>query len=173
MTLRRTAVLLILLALTAMPVSARLQNGDMAPPVSARLLDGKTRLLLSGRDGRVTVISFWASWCPPCRHELPELDKLYRTYHEQGLDMLAISADEETADIAAAQRLAAPLQMPVALMTDTRADGYGRIRALPMLYVVDRQGRVRVDGWAGMQMQDFPALEQLVKSLLAESPPAP
>lgn len=172
MTFFRTTALCSLLMLLAMPVSARLQTGGIAPAVSATLLDGKTRLHFNAGRGPVRMVVFWASWCSSCRQELPQLERMYRTYHGQGLELLAVSVDEEKDDIAEARHVAERLSFPVALEDAAAVDGFGRIRAVPAVLVIDRQGKLRLDGRDGLRSEDIPALEKLLKSLLAEAPPS-
>ena len=69
-----------------------MEVGQPAPSLVVQELDGQT-FDLSAVRGKVVVVSFWATWCPPCRAEMPVLDAFYRRYHGQGLEMIGLSAD--------------------------------------------------------------------------------
>ncbi len=66
--------------------------GQPAPALVADTLDGRT-LDLSGLRGKVVIVNFWATWCPPCREEMPALDAFYRHYRGRGLELIGMSAD--------------------------------------------------------------------------------
>src|SRR5947209_2476920 len=66
--------------------------GKPAPALVIEQLNGKT-FDLASQHGKVIIVNFWATWCPPCRKEMPTLDAFYRTYHAQGLEMIGLSAD--------------------------------------------------------------------------------
>lgn len=166
----RVLLACLLLALAG-AAAARGHAGQPAPALTATLLDG-SRFELQKQRGHVVLISFWATWCSPCRLEMPELDRLYRRYHDAGLDVLGISMDDSD-DRKAVQDFTRPFAFPVALQDDADFDGLGRIWAVPLLFVVDRQGVLQVDGRPAMQAGDFPALEQQVRRLLGlDAPPA-
>ncbi len=118
-----------------------------APPLNATLLDG-TRFSVAEHSGKVVLINFWATWCGPCRTEMPALDTFYRKYRERGLVMLAISLDEP-AQASAVREVMRTYSFPAALSAQARYSGYGRIWRVPMTFVVDRQGRLRDDLPAG------------------------
>src|ERR1700684_886482 len=96
----KTRLTLSMLALLAMILAiaqgssafAAMEVGQPAPSLVVQELDGQTFDLGAVR-GKVVVVSFWATWCPPCRKEMPVLDALYRRYHGQGLEMIGLSAD--------------------------------------------------------------------------------
>lgn len=163
---RSLLLLATLLAATAAEAAARV--GDVAPALTATLIDG-SQYRLQQSKGHVLLVTYWATWCPPCMHEMPELERLYQTYHAQGLDILGVSMDD-AADLPKVREYARSLHYPVALASQVQADGYGRIWAVPLLFMVDRNGVLREDGWPGLKETDYPELEKKVKSLLAGSP---
>src|ERR1700675_5071885 len=78
-----------LLLLNVSPAAAQLQVGMPAPAVRAELLDGGTFDSLK-QSGKVVVLNFWATWCKPCREEMPALDAYYRAHRAEGLEVIAI-----------------------------------------------------------------------------------
>jgi len=115
--------------------------GQPAPPLTATQLDGHS-FDLSGLRGRVVIVNFWATWCVPCRAEMPALDAFYRHYHDQGLDMIGISADRPR-DRSAVVRMMQPLAYPAAMLRDATVNGFGAPEALPETFVIDQAGVVR------------------------------
>lgn len=71
---------------------AAAEVGQPAPALVVEELNGQT-FDLAAQRGKVVVINFWATWCQPCRREMPTLDAFYRQYHRQGLEMIGLSAD--------------------------------------------------------------------------------
>ncbi len=139
------------------------------PDFTLETIDG-SQFTLSDHVGRdVIVMSFWATWCGPCKVELPHLDALYNEEKENGLVIVALAMDEPTtvAEVApTAQRLG--LTMPVALDTNQRAVAlYNRSRSAPMTVVIDKQGRI-VHQAAGYNPGDEVKLAQAVRTLLAQ-----
>ncbi|MDI1300392.1 MAG: TlpA disulfide reductase family protein [bacterium] len=161
-------VFLLLATLLAVNAAAAPRTGAPAPVLAATLLNGD-HYTLTQSQGRVVLVTFWATWCSPCVQEMPELDRLYRTYHAQGLDILGVSVDDP-ADLAKVRDFTRSLHYPIAAQADVDAKGYGRIWAVPLLFVIDRHGVLREDGWPGLREKDYPKLEQMVKTLLAEKP---
>ena len=81
-----------LFLLNVAPAAAELQEGMPAPAVRAELLGGGTFDSAQQR-GKVIVLNFWATWCKPCREEMPALDAFYRAHRAEGLDVIAISIE--------------------------------------------------------------------------------
>jgi len=131
-----------------MPRSAlanTLRIGEEAPPATLTTLDGEritTRELL----GNVVILTFWATWCIPCRDELPLLSEYLTHYGAAGLRILGFALDGPD-HIDAVRAVARMLAFPVGLMEDTRLPGYGRIWRLPVNFTIDRQGRLIDNGW--------------------------
>lgn len=93
----RALILVAVMAPLALPAQ-RVKIGARAPDFSLAVLDGgSTKVRLSQLKGRPVVISFWASWCPPCRKEMPELAAAYTAHRSSGLEVLAVN--EETLEV--------------------------------------------------------------------------
>jgi peroxiredoxin len=122
-----------------------LHVGAPAPPATLVTLDGQ-RISTTELHGQVVILTFWATWCSPCREELPLLSDYLATHADVGLRILGFSLDtrEELAEV---RRVAQALRFPVGLMSDSSAPGYGRIWRLPVSFTIDRQGRLAEDGW--------------------------
>lgn len=123
-------------------------SGDMSPPVplgsaapDAQLtgLDGK-KLMLSSLKGRVVLIDFWATWCPPCRKSLPETNKLHAEFASKGLSVLAVS-DEEKGTVAPFIKKAG-YTFPTYLDTGDQANKTYKISGIPTVVVIDRKGNL-------------------------------
>jgi thiol-disulfide isomerase/thioredoxin len=135
-----------------------------APPLTATLLDGE-RFVLAENSGKVVLVNFWATWCAPCREEMPALEKFYRKYRERGLELVAISLDEP-GDLPAVQAVMRSYSFRAALAGQAEFRGYGRIWRVPMTFVIDRRGRLRDDLMAGVLHVDLDVLERRVAPLV-------
>jgi|SRR5579864_403285 len=135
-----------------------------APAFEAKLLDG-SEFRLADSPGTVVVVNYWATWCVPCRAEMPAIDAYYRKHKDEGLRIVAISMDDPR-DEAKVREVMKSFSFPAALARDTQARGYGRIWRIPLTFVVDRNGIVRKDGWFGDPGIDENLLEQTVTPLL-------
>lgn len=117
--------------------------GAHAPRFSLPGLDGKVYSLAEvTRAHRVTLVNFWATWCPPCRREVPELNAFYRAYKKRGVTVLAVNLKEARATVKA---FAAKEAMPYPVLLDgagKTASAYG-VYAIPATYILDRRGVVR------------------------------
>jgi cytochrome c biogenesis protein CcmG, thiol:disulfide interchange protein DsbE len=115
--------------------------GQPAPSVVVQELDGQTFDLGAVR-GKVVIVSFWATWCPPCRAEMPVLDAFYRRYHGQGLEMIGLSADRPH-DRSDVSKVMQSFSYPAAMLDDAKVNDFGTPGALPMTVVIDGQGMIR------------------------------
>ena len=102
-----------LLLLNVSPAVAQLQVGMPAPAVRAELLDGGT-FDSAKQHGKVIVVNFWATWCKPCREEMPALDAFYRTHRAEGLELIAINI-EGPEDLAKVKGVMKNFSFPAAL----------------------------------------------------------
>jgi len=112
-----------------------------APDFTLPSLDGPN-LRLQEQRGQVVMINFWATWCGPCREEMPHLARLYDKYSPSGFTLFAVNIDEEPQKAA---RLAKQLGMrfPVLLDTEKKVSRLYDLSAMPMTVLIDRDGRVR------------------------------
>jgi cytochrome c biogenesis protein CcmG, thiol:disulfide interchange protein DsbE len=112
-----------------------------APALILTALDGQA-LDLSKLRGKVVLVNFWATWCAPCRREMPILDAFYRRYREQGLELIGISVDFAR-DGAKMRKAAGAVSYPTAMANDIPVNGFGPPEGVPVTYVVDAEGVVR------------------------------
>jgi cytochrome c biogenesis protein CcmG, thiol:disulfide interchange protein DsbE len=122
-----------------------LEVGKFAPPLVLQTLDGHS---IATRDllGQVVLATFWATWCEPCREELPMLSTYASNHARQGLRVLGFSLDGPEA-LPKVRVVAATLSFPVGLLGNPYVGGYGRIWRIPVSFVIDRAGRLAHNGW--------------------------
>jgi cytochrome c biogenesis protein CcmG, thiol:disulfide interchange protein DsbE len=140
------------------------EEGKAAPALQARLLDGN-QFALADQGGKVVLVNFWATWCAPCRAEMPALETYYQQHRAEGLELLAISMDEPK-DEAKVREVMRAFTFPAALAGDAQIKAYGRVWRLPLTFVIDRHGVLRKDSWYGKPGLDVPLLEATVTPLL-------
>lgn len=119
-----------------------LSNPDRAPQVSFSTLDGKT-LPLAELQGKVVLVNFWATSCPGCIKEMPNIAKTYHDYHAQGFEVVAVamSDDPPSQVLNYARRNALPFT--VALDADGgAAQAFGNVQVTPTSFLIDRQGKI-------------------------------
>jgi thiol-disulfide isomerase/thioredoxin len=138
-----TAMLLGFLCISAgaqQPTIRFVRNPDAAPDFQLTTLQGKP-LSLAEYKNKVILLNFWATWCGPCRAEIPDLVELQNKYKDQ-LQVIGLVVDDE--DQAAIQKFVAEfgIHYPVALATDALRLQYGGIPALPTSFVLDAEGRI-------------------------------
>jgi len=122
-----------------------LEIGRIAPPLVLQTLDGRS---IATRDlrGQVVIVTFWATWCEPCREELPLLSEYAKEHATQGLRVLGFSLDGPD-QLIKVQSVASQLSFPVGLLGSAWAGGYGRMWRLPVSVVIGRDGRLTYNGW--------------------------
>ena len=112
-----------------------------APDFSLQSLDGST-VRLSDLKGQVVLINFWATWCAPCREEMPLLDAIYQKYNRLGVELLGINVED---DASGAQEYLneTPVTFPILFDPDGRVSKQYQVKAMPSTILVDRHGNVR------------------------------
>jgi len=137
-----TAVLLVL-TLTAASCSRQAFEeqkpavGDPAPGISAADLSGRM-LRLADFRGKVVLLNFWTSWCPPCRDEMPGFQKVYLACEDKGFVVIAVAVNEVTV----AEVKALGILFPVLIATDKVKRDYGDMSFPPVSFLVGRDGRI-------------------------------
>jgi peroxiredoxin len=119
------------------------QQGFMAPDFNLPARGGGT-LSLAELRGQPVVINFWTSWCPPCQAEMPDIQRVYEEYQEQGLTIVGINATNQDS-IADARNFLDQnnLSFPVVFDIGGRASYDYQVRSLPTTYFIDRRGIIR------------------------------
>jgi cytochrome c biogenesis protein CcmG, thiol:disulfide interchange protein DsbE len=142
-----------------------LHVGATAPPAMLTTLDGAT-IATPDLLGHVVVLTFWATWCAPCREELPLLSEYAAHHADAGLRILGFCLDAPD-NLVEVNRVARSLSFPSGLMAQSRAPGYGRIWRLPVNFAIDRAGRLVYDGWKDKKPSwTAERLEEVVTPLL-------
>ena len=159
------------LLFAAVPMPARANDlvvGQPAPAITLHTLDGR-EVSLAALRGKVVILTFWATWCAPCRAELPLLSRYAEAHAKDGLVVLGFSLDTPD-ELGEVRAVAKSLSFPVGLLGDPHVPGYGRIWHLPVSFTIDRHGVLVDDGWKDRQPEWTEArLQQIVAPLLAAS----
>jgi len=139
--------------------------GYLAPDFSLRNLQGNYENLNNYR-GQVVVLNFWATWCVPCRVEMPSFEKLYRRYRSEGVIILAVTLDKNAGQEVKSFVHEYGISFPVLLDEKGEAEQLYPSMTIPFTYVIDREGRVvaRVDGAKNWESDEtYEAIEYLLK----------
>ncbi|WP_455221219.1 peroxiredoxin family protein [Kaarinaea lacus] len=133
-----------------------------APHFSLKDINGKSYDLADYR-GKVVIVNFWTTWCPPCRFELPAMERAYQLFKQQGIEILAINVGED-ADTIFTFTVDYPVTFPLLMDLDSQVINNYPVIGLPTTYVIDAQGRL-VYRAIGTREWDDPALVQTVLDL--------
>jgi len=121
--------------------AAPLAPAATAPDFTLRTLEGQN-LRLGEQRGRVVLVNFWATWCGPCRQEMPHLNKLYEKYKASGFVLLGVNVDDDTRQaVGVANKLG--VTFPVLPDSDKRVSKQYDLSAMPSTVLIDRDGKVR------------------------------
>lgn len=164
--MHRETVLLALsvLAFGSMETAAALPAVGVVAPDFASKSDSGRNVRLSELRGQVVLINFWASWCNPCRQELPLLNKIYARYRAAGFMLLAVNVDDNQKD-AEAMLKRLDLRFPTLFDGNKNVAKLYGVDTMPVTLLIDRDGRVRYvhRGYYGGYEQKY---EQQVRELL-------
>lgn len=144
------------------------REGFQAPPIQLEDLRGSS-ISLSDLRGNVVVVNFWASWCLPCRAEMPDLQRAFLAEQEKGLVVLGVNTTYQDVESDARQFASdRGVTFPVLLDTEGVADRSYQVRALPSTFFVDRRGVIRKVIIGGPMSEA--TLRSTVRELLDEAP---
>ena len=115
-------------------------SGNLAPDFTVKDIDGR-KLTLSDYKGKVVLLNFWATWCAPCRTEIPHFVEMQNRFGPDGFQVIGISMDDDPKPVREfAQQFG--LNYPVAVGDDKLAEKYGGVLGLPISFIIDREGRI-------------------------------
>ncbi len=153
------------IAALALAASAAPVSNATAPDFTLRGADGRN-VRLDELRGQVVLVNFWATWCGPCREEMPHLDTLYQKYHKSGFVLLGVNVDDDPKTaLATAAKL--NVSFPVLLDTDKKVSKLYDLNTMPSTVVIDRDGKMRFlhRGYRAGTESDY---EQQIRGLLKE-----
>lgn len=119
----------------------QVESGKPAPDWTLQDLDGKTVRASDFKD-KVVILDFWATWCPPCRAEIPGFVELQKKYQAQGLRIVGVSVDQASADTVKSFVQKSGINYPVVLADTNVVAAFGGIDGLPTTFIIDRGGRI-------------------------------
>ncbi|KLU65915.1 sporulation thiol-disulfide oxidoreductase A precursor [Desulfosporosinus acididurans] len=126
------------------PVTVGLENGNLAPDFELQSVNGET-VKLSSLRGKKVIVNFWASWCPPCRLEMPEMENYYTKNRNTGVEILAVNlttAEKSQAEVTSFMK-ADGITFPVLLDKNGDAARLYNISSIPASFILDSQGIIR------------------------------
>lgn len=140
----------------------RVSKPFAAPDFTLRSDEGKTYRLADFR-GKVVVLNFWATWCPPCRREMPSMERAYAPLKKDGIEILAVNVGEtEEAIFAFSGRY--PVKFPLLMDRDAKVVDQYHVTGLPTTYIIDPAGMVTYSAIGGREW-DSPAIMKILRDL--------
>ena len=136
--------------------------GNAAPEFTVTDIDGK-KLALSDYKGKVVLLDFWATWCTPCRAEIPHFVEMQQKYGPQGFQVVGISMDDDAEPVKEFYRQF-NMNYPVAVGDDKLAQSFGGVLGLPVNFIIDREGRIHAKY---LGATDVSVIDKAVSDLLA------
>ncbi|MDR3301615.1 MAG: TlpA family protein disulfide reductase [Spirochaetaceae bacterium] len=141
-----------------------IKEARLSPDWTLGTLDGKT-IRLSQLQGKIVFLNFWATWCPPCRAEMPSIEALYQRFKDKGIEFFAVDIAENAKTV---QKIvqAQKLHFPVLLDSSGSVGGDYNIQAIPVTVIVDRDGKMILSS-VGARSWNSPAIIAAFETLAA------
>ena len=134
-----------------------------APNFTLKDADGKT-VKLSDYKGKVVLLNFWATWCGPCKIEIPWFIEFQKTYKDRGFTVLGVSVDDEGWEIVKPYLATRQVNYPVVVADETVNTMYGGIEALPTTFVIDKDGKIANTHVGLVSKKEYESdIEQLIR----------
>jgi cytochrome c biogenesis protein CcmG/thiol:disulfide interchange protein DsbE len=140
-----------------------------APNFSLKTSDGKT-IELAQFKGKAVVVNFWATWCPPCKEEIPDFIEVYKKYEKQGLVLIGVSLDQEGWEVVKPFVEKMKIPYPVVIGNQTVVRHYGNFDGIPATFFINSDGNI-VDQQIGMLTKDI--FEAKVKAIIPKPKETP
>ena len=132
-----------------------------APQFQGRALDGEL-VSLVGLHGKVVLLNFWGTWCPPCREEIPELTRLHHELHGKGLEIISVNVGEPKSRLT---KYAAEQKIPYRILVQDSLPHRYRVTSFPTSVIIDQQGQIRYVA-EGYSPRAIPDMRRIVEHLL-------
>lgn len=149
----------------AVHASAGTEVGNMMPAYSAKTLEGKS-FDLAGEKGSVIFLNVWATWCGPCRYEIPQLQALHNKFAPSGFKVIGISVDESGTPAVAQFVATNKITYPVEIDAEGHITDLLHTSVLPTSVLIARDGRVLWRSVGAMTPNDVPAVEGMIEKAL-------
>ncbi|WP_349356833.1 TlpA family protein disulfide reductase [Sphingobium nicotianae] len=162
------ALLVAIATTTTASASAKLSKsepkiGELAPDIQLTLVSGE-KVSIANLRGKVVILNYWATWCAPCKKELPTLDAYYQYFKDKGLQVYAVTT-RDSQPLFTLKKLFAAMAIPAVRSIKSP---YGNPEAVPTNIVIGRDGRIR---YAAAGAFDLDALNEIIVPLLNERAP--
>jgi thiol-disulfide isomerase/thioredoxin len=139
----------------------------LAPDFTLKTLDDQ-EITLSKLKGKVVLLDFWATWCGPCRESIPHLIQLYKTYRENGFEMIGISLDKGGATVVHNFAKSMDIPYPIVIATEEVGRDY-RVTSIPTTFFIDKEGKIR-EKISGFNSAIAQQMNSKIADLTAEKP---
>jgi thiol-disulfide isomerase/thioredoxin len=149
--------LLLAAVVVAADVSPAPAREKPAPNFSLKTAAGQT-VELKKLAGKVVVVNFWATWCGPCRMEIPGMLDVYKKYKGKGLEIVGVSLDQKGWSVVTPYVEKTKIDYPIVLGTEQVVSDYGNFQAIPTTFVVDKKGNIVGEHTGSMSKEAFEKL---------------